>query len=200
MEMRTEEEYDALFADYRAALRAAQTAVSAGNENELIAAHDAVVSSHQKMREASDEYLRQKVANGEEFRNGNSAGQTEEEHSIMKTVKGVLPMTPARISFGLMWAEVDAFESIDEDRQARLEWVILNSPDGAEYAFHHANKVLNGPWAEGEECIAQDAQWSMMYSSLVMKERFEIAETTLKADEPYWEMYAQRFGIETPAE
>jgi hypothetical protein len=196
MEIRTEEEWNDLFADYRAALRAAQTAVkSAENENELIAAHDAVVEMHQKMREASDEYLRQKVANGEEFRNGNSASQTEEEHSIMKTVKGVLPMTPARIAFGLMWAEVDTFDSIDAEKRERREWIILNSPDGAEYSVHYANKVIQGRWPDGEPTIAEDAQWSVFYSSLVLKGRFEIAEDMLEADEDYWPIYSRKFGI-----
>lgn len=201
MKMNTEEEFDTLFADYRGALRAAQAAVmGATNENELTAAHDAVVNTHQKMREASDDYLHQKVAKGELFRNGKSTREAEDEHMIMKTVKGLLPMTCARIGFGLLWDEVDSFDSIDAEKKERLEWVILNSPDGSEYAVHYANKVLKGPWLDGEECIARDPQWGYMYSSLVLQARFEIAESVIQANEVYWNKYTRKFGIANPVE
>jgi hypothetical protein len=192
-----EEQYDDLFSAYRAARNAAQDAVrDAENKNELIAAHVAVVEMHGKLRKASDEYIRQHVAKGDD------APGSAADFELMKRVKGQLPMTPARIAFEEMRDEMGCFGDIDEENKGRLEEVILNSPDGPEYAFHVANKIRRGknadapgPWPEGEHRISESPQWSYLYSTMALKGRFKIGERAMKADEYYWEKYTRKFGI-----
>ena len=61
-------------------------------------------------------------------------------------------------------------------------------------AYTHALKVVGGRWEEGEQVIAQSAEYSYKYAWLVLRrQRFPKGEAAIAKDKVYAFEYAQMF-------
>jgi hypothetical protein len=140
-------------------------------------------------------------------------------------VGGLKALTPARMAFEVLWAyakqpwcwnmpPVDWNRLEDGDYVNPVEWrqepvhpfsdkrmdqyvqVILDAPDGAEWACQVARMVLKGPFVEGEDKIAGSAEWGYRYAVEIIDGRFRKGEAAIMQDEFYAERYNNRFGVD----
>ena len=64
----------------------------------------------------------------------------------------------------------------------------LNSPSSA---YFHALFVVRGRFEEGEDIIAMDASYSVLYAKDVLKGRFKLGEPAMKLDNTVWWAYKE---------
>ncbi|MED5350264.1 MAG: hypothetical protein VYB50_02090 [Candidatus Thermoplasmatota archaeon] len=158
------------------------------SKTELKETHDSVWAEHE---EAKKEWAQ---AQTEEARNRVKAKYPDFE-------SGHLPRTPSRIVYEAMkrYKDVETLTDSEIKYISKCEDVILNSPDGAEYAYHVASQIRQDVWEEAEECISGSAWWAYMYAAHVLKGPFQQGESMIMNHPVYGARYSKLLASITGA-
>ena len=137
------------------------------------------------------------IAKHEEARTAYKKATTDEERKALKTEYpdyevGHMPKTPARIAFEDFTQHNKEYRDLSSrSLVAKIEKVILQSPDAPEYCYHLAS-CRDEPWPEGEARIAESAWFSYRYAAVVLNSRFPAGEASIKTSDYYSARY-ERF-------